>query len=93
MTKLSMHLLAAILGLFVWFEIGALPVSGADADESVETNLVVTGSVDLEIVSTSGDIVVRKGEPGIVQVKGTRHTKPALKTWRGDFRILQRYSA
>lgn len=77
MTKLSVYLFAVILGLFAWFEIGALPGFGASADESVERTLVVAGVVDLEIVSTSGDIVVRKGELGIVQVKGTRHTNPA----------------
>jgi hypothetical protein len=80
MTKLlRLRLLVTFIGLFISFEIGALFGSGAGGGETVEKTLVVTGAVDLEIASNSGDITIRKGEPGSVQVIATRPVHPAVE--------------
>jgi hypothetical protein len=68
--KLRLPFLTAALSLYVVVGVWALPTSAADVNGSFERTLTVSGPVELDIVTGSGDVIVRKGESGSVRVKG-----------------------
>jgi hypothetical protein len=68
--KVRSPFLIVLLGVSVVAGAGALPASAAEVKGSFERTLTASGPVVLDIVTGSGDVTVRRGEPGSVRVKG-----------------------
>ena len=65
--KFSPAVLAVALAALLWF---TAPLAQAEARGSFQRTLTVTGPVDLDVSTGSGDIDVRSGAVGSVQITG-----------------------
>ena len=73
--RISVHavrVLPAFLAIALFAAFGALGAY-ADTQGHFDRTLTVSGSVDMEVQTGSGDIVVRPGSSGQVQIHGTIH--------------------
>ena len=77
--KLRLRWLAALVGVITLLG-AAAPAWSAAAEGKFERTLRVTGPVELDVTTGSGDITVSPGEPGRVLVRGFIH---AGRDWLG----------
>ena len=76
--KLRLRWLAALAAVIAL--VAAAPAWSAAAEGKFERTLKVTGAVELDVTTGSGDITVSPGEPGRVLVRGFIH---AGRDWLG----------
>ena len=82
--------LAAIAGYFLVVGVFAAPIAFQTAAEGTfELEFDVTGAVELEVSTGSGDVTVRRGGNGSVQVAGTIHVSRRADDPAGALRSIQ----
>lgn len=79
--KASLNNFATVLTAVLLSALAALPAHGFATEGSFERTLKVTGGVDLDVTTGSGNIDVRTGDSGSVHVRGKIR---ASNNWHGD---------
>ncbi|HLY60192.1 MAG TPA: DUF4097 family beta strand repeat-containing protein [Terriglobia bacterium] len=79
--KVRMTKLASILTTVILLAVAAIPAHGFVAEGSFDRTLKVTGAVDLDVATGSGNIDVRTGDSGSVHVRAKIR---ASNNWHGD---------